>query len=163
MIIKKNKPILVKKTLKCDIRTLPEGTVITEDDAKDDTLLHIQAVQNCGDFLCDLLKKQFKNHDHTKLEGKHLKEFTDGLNKGFDSPEFDEWYDMHVKSERHHLLNRVPDDVNLIDVLEMLCDSCSAGMARTGKVFDVEVPEDILTKAVKNTVDLLLKNMKVED
>lgn len=162
MIIKR-KPIVIKKTLKCDTRTLPEGTVITEEDAKDDTLRHIDAVKKCGDFLCSKLKEQFEIHDHTKLDGKHLKEFTDGLNKGFDSPEFDKWYDMHVKSERHHLLKHVPEDVNLIDVLEMLCDCCSAGMARTGKVFDVEVPEDILTKAVKNTVDLLLDNIRVED
>ena len=157
----KKKPIEIHKTNRCDTRTLKLGQVVSVEDATLDTNLHIDAVKLCGEFLMKLFMEQLKTHDHTKLD--NIEEFTNGLNKGFDSPEFDKWYDMHVKSERHHLLKNVPDDVNLIDVMEMLCDCVSAGMARTGKVFDVEVPEDILTKAVKNTVDLLIKNIKVID
>jgi len=154
--------IKIVKTNKCDTRTLPKGAVVSQNDARDDTLKHRSAVIACCKFLMSLLSEQVKNHDWSKL-GEHLPQFTDGLNKGFDSPEFSEWYDMHVNSERHHLLKHVPEDVNLVDVIEMICDCVSAGMARTGKVFDVEVPTDILEKAVKNTVDLLINNIEVEE
>ena len=155
------KKIKIKKTDKCDTRTLKKGEIVTEKAAREDTEAHIEAVQKCGQALMGEFYNQLKIHDHTKLD--HLKEFTEGLNKGFDSPEFTKWYDMHVKSERHHLLKRVPDDVNLIDVLEMICDCVSAGMARTGKVFDINIPEEVLVKATKNTFKLLVKNIEVED
>lgn len=153
--------IKIKKTTKCDTRTLPEGSVVSIEDAQEDTKLHIDAVQKCGLYLMVLLSQQLANHDHTKLET--IEQFTNALNKGFDSPEFKEWYKMHVNEERHHLLKNVPSDVNLIDVLEMICDCVSAGMARTGKVFDVEIPSPILELAVKNTVDLLIHNIEVEE
>lgn len=154
--------IKIKKTTKCDTRTLPKGAVVSKSDAYADTILHREAVKACGQFLVNKLVNQFSKHDWSKL-GEFLPEFTDGLNKGFDSEEFTKWYDKHVTSERHHLLKNVPEDVNLIDVLEMLCDCVSAGMARTGKVFDVEVPADVLTKAVANTVKMLIDNIEVED
>jgi len=155
------KKVIIKKTNRCDTRTLPPGTIVSEQDAKIDTEYHIEAVQKLGDALADALKEQFNKHDFTKLD--FLDWFTKGLNKGIDSKEFDEWYKMHVNTERHHLLKSVPDDVNLIDVLEMLCDCCAAGMARTGKVFDVEIPPEILTKAVANTVNMIIKSIKVEN
>ena len=68
---------------------------------------------------------------------------------------------MHT--ERHHLLKNVPDDVDLLDVLEQICDCVSAGMARSGKVFDVEIPSEILEKAVKNTVKMLIDRIEVEE
>lgn len=153
--------IVIKKTNRCDTRTLAPGQVVTEQDAETDTKYHIAAVQKCAFALLNLLVEQVKWHDHTKLD--NLKEFTTGLNKGVDSTEFNAWYENHVNSERHHLLKRCPDDVNLVDVIEMLCDCVSAGLARTGKVFDVEIPADILTKAVKNTVELLINNIEVKD
>ena len=153
--------IVIKKTNRCDTRTLAPGQVVTERDAKTDTKYHITAVQKCALALINLLISQVKQHDHTKLD--NLKEFTAGLNKGIDSSEFNAWYESHVNLERHHLLERCPEDVNLIDVIEMICDCVSAGLARTGKVFDVEIPADILTKAVKNTVDLLINNIEVEE
>lgn len=39
--------------------------------------------------------------------------------------------------ERHHLLSRTPEDVNLVDVFEYIADCVMAGMARTGEVNDV--------------------------
>jgi hypothetical protein len=152
--------IVIRKTNRCDTRTLAPGAVVTEEAAKKDTLYHIEAVKKCGDAFIKLIKEQFSHHDYTKL-GEHLSEFTLGLNKGFDSPEMDKWYEMHVTTERHHLKKHVPDDVNLVDVLEMLCDCCSAGMARTGKVFDVDVPDDVLRLAVKNTVNMIVTSIEV--
>lgn len=155
------KTILIKKTNRCDTRTLAPGMVVSEQDARTDTEYHIEAVKKLGDALADAIKEQFAKHDFTKMD--NISWFTDALNKGFDSKEFKDWYKMHVNTERHHLLKSVPDDVNLIDVLEMLCDCCSAGMARTGRVFDVDVPDDVLRLAVKNTVNMLISSIKVED
>ena len=45
------------------------------------------------------------------LRASLIDNFTDG-----------EWYPMHCQTERHHLNERCPDDVSLIDVIEMICD-----------------------------------------
>ena len=155
------KKVVIKKTDKCDTRNLPKGSVVSTADAKEDTLKHRQAVIDVGNFICDRIKEQFKDHDWTKL-GNNLKEFTDGLNKGFNSPEFDKWYDMHVKTERHHLKKYVPDDVNIIDLLEMLIDCTCAGMARTGDVYPMELPNELLQQVVANTMEYIKSIIKVE-
>ena len=95
------KKIKIQKTTKCDTRTLPPGAIISEADALTDTLKHRDAVIACAHYLIDLLAAQVKEHDKTKVD--NIEWFTSGLNKGIDSKEFDEWYKMHVNSERHHL------------------------------------------------------------
>ena len=86
-----------------------------------------------------------------KIEGK-IDSFTDGY-----------WYPMHCSTERHHLNEHCPDDVNLIDVLEMICDCVCAGMARSGSVYPVTISSDILQKAVKNTVDMCINSVELEE
>lgn len=73
----------------------------------------------------------------------------------------DEWYQLHINKERHHLLSRCPEDVNLLDVLEMVVDCVCAGMARSGDVYPIEINDDILNKALSNTIELI-KNMTEE-
>ena len=73
------------------------------------------------------------------------------------------WYKLHVNAERHHLNDRVPEDVDLIDVVERLVDCVSAGMARSGSVYDVTVPDDVLQKAVANTVLKMINAVIVYD
>ena len=84
-----------------------------------------------------------------KIEGK-MESFTDG-----------EWYQMHVKTERHHLSDYCPEDVNLIDVLERICDCVCAGMARTGSVYPVTIPIDVLQKAFDNTVKMCIDAVEI--
>lgn len=73
-----------------------------------------------------------------------------------------EWAHLHYyEKERHHLKQHCPDDVNLFDVIEMLCDCVAAGMARSGDVYDVDIPAEVLTKAVANTVELLKDEIEV--
>ena len=57
------KKVTIKKTDKCDTRTLPKGSVVSTADAKEDTLKHRQAVIDVGNFICDRIKEQFKDHD----------------------------------------------------------------------------------------------------
>jgi hypothetical protein len=52
--------------------------------------------------------------------------------------------------------------VNLIDVLEMICDCVCAGMARSGNVYPVNISSEILQKAVKNTVEMCIKSVGIE-
>lgn len=49
------------------------------------------------------------------------------------------------------------------DVLEMLFDCVSAGMTRSGSVYPIEISNEILQKAVSNTVDYLIKHIEVVD
>ncbi len=48
--------------------------------------------------------------------------------------------------------------MNLIDVLEMIADCTCAGLARSGEIRDLEIDNDILNRAVKNTAEMI-KNM----
>lgn len=66
-----------------------------------------------------------------------------------------EWYQLHINTERHHLLSRCPEDVNLLDVIEMIVDCVCAGKTRSGEVRNLEISTEILEKALKNTVKLV--------
>ena len=94
---------------------------------------------------------------------KYLAVFTRALKTGFKDDEFKKinWWNIHKTKERHHLNDNCPDDVNIIDVIEMIVDCTMAGLARTGKVYDISIKPEILKKAVDNTVKLLIDNTKV--
>lgn len=66
-------------------------------------------------------------------------------------------------TERHHLNDSVPDDVNLVDVLEMVIDCTVAGLARSGEVYDITIPEDVIKKAIDNTKNMIIENSEVVD
>ena len=57
----------------------------------------------------------------------------------------------------------VPEDVNLIDVLDMIADGVMAGAARSGveKVYKPDLPEAVLRRAFDNTFALLLAQVRV--
>jgi hypothetical protein len=73
------------------------------------------------------------------------------------------WWDNHRKVNRHHLLQAdgVPQDVNLIDVLDMIADCVMAGMARSGSVYALDIKPEVLMAAFQNTVELLKNNVEV--
>ena len=125
---------------------------------------HISDVYSVMINLALRVAKAGKEHDNTKKSEEELfyKNFLSTINTGTNFVE-DEWYQLHINSERHHLLSRCPDDVNLIDVLEMIADCVCAGLARSGEVRALEINNDILQKAVKNTVDMLVKEIRVYD
>ena len=56
----------------------------------------------------------------------------------------------------------IPGDVNLIDVLDFVADCIMAGMARTGEVYPLELPDDLLKRAFDNTVSMLKAEVVVE-
>ena len=72
-----------------------------------------------------------------------------------------EWFKNRHMTERHHLNDRVPDDVNLLDVLEMVIDCTCAGLSRSGDVYPITIPQDVLEKAIENTKNLIIENSEV--
>ena len=157
--------VKIKRNVLGDTRTATRVPTCYE--MVDSNRSHVEDVSKMMDRIAEMIRLTGLNHDFTKrsnpekslfyrelcatIEGK-MNNFTDG-----------EWYPMHCKTERHHLKEHCHEDVNLIDVLEMICDCVCAGMARSGYVYPVEISSDILQKAVKNTVQMCIDSIEVMD
>lgn len=126
---------------------------------------HVEDVKSLARFFADELVKRVLKHDWTKLKEPYKSMFyrdlcavMEGRMDFFDG----KWSQLHYNVlERHHLKQHCPDDVNMFDVIEMICDCVAAGMARSGNVYDLDIPSDILQKAVANTANLLAKEIQV--
>ncbi len=131
----------------------------------DANISHRCDVKNLAEYFAYELQKRVRQHDYTKVEEPYRSMFyrdlcavLEGRMNFFDG----EWSKLHYNVlERHHLNRHCPDDVNMFDVIEMLCDCVAAGMARSGEVYDVVISSDVLQKAVKNTVELLKEQIEV--
>lgn len=146
--------ILIYKNPNGDTRTAPKN--VTFEQFQKANNMHIDDVHEVMYALSNMVKKAGKNHDFTKKsQGKMFyRDFKSTIENGTDFIN-GEWYQLHVNTERHHLLSHCPDDVNLIDVLEMIADCTCAGLARSGEIRDLEIDNDILNKAIKNTCELI--------
>lgn len=157
-------PIKIKHNTAGDSRTATELPTITEfHDANVDHKTDVKALIK---RFCDLLKESSLNHDWSKTTEPYRSLFYRELCiaiEGYRPFEEGEWYNQHCNElERHHLNVHCPEDVNLFDVIEMICDCVAAGMARTGEVYPVEISPEILAQAVNNTVRLLKNEIIVE-
>lgn len=151
--------IKIKKSPTADTRTCDWSTVSLKQ------LLaashqHIEDVYNGLQFFGGLLHDVAEEHDFDKIddiEGFH-RDFITGFKQT-------EWWDNHRKVNRHHLnmADGVPDGVNLIDVIEHIVDCVMAGMARSGSVYELSLPDEVLQRAFRNTVELLKANVAVDD
>jgi len=149
--------IKIKKSPTADTRTCDFANTTKE------TLLasshqHIQDVGVAMAHFAIMLCNQAEVHDHDKISD------IDGFHRDFLTG-FEEhsWWDNHRKVNRHHLLQAdgVPQDVNLIDVLDMIADCVMAGMARSGSVYALDIKPEVLMAAFQNTVELLKNNVEV--
>ena len=152
--------IKIPKSQDADTRT--SGNNVTKESLLANTYSHINDVQNVGWWLTMKFKEQLINHDHTKVD--NIDEFYQDFTSGKQGKEFKAlpWWQIH-KTERHHLNDSVPEDVNLLDVLEMVIDCTVAGLARSGNVYDITIPEDVLKKAIDNTKQLIIDNTEIID
>jgi len=149
--------ITIKKHTEGDSRTAKGVPTFT--DFSTANYDHVEDVKHLAEQFSDMLRMRVRNHDWTKLNEPYKSMFyrdlcdtIEGKMDFFDG----KWSNLHYnKLERHHLKRHCPDDVNMFDVIEMICDCVAAGMARSGEVYDIDIPAEVLTKAVKNTVDLL--------
>ena len=119
---------------------------------------HIGDVTKGMKFFTRLLMQVAKSHDFDKV--KDIDRFHRDFATGFKQTA---WWDKHRKENRHHLEveDGVPDDVNLVDVIEYIVDSVVAGMARSGEVRSLEISSEVLQRALYNTVELLKRNVEV--
>lgn len=150
--------IKVKKTINADTRTAEAD--VTKEMLLKDTKSHIEDVYNGCNFLADMLINAGKNHDYTKID--YIDEFYDNFKTRQQGDNFKKlsWWQKHMK-ERHHLNDSVPDDVNLIDILEMITDCVMAGKARSGEVYEIIINPDVVVRAINNTQKLLEENIEL--
>lgn len=151
--------IVIQKSATADTRTCDFANVDKE------TLLassrqHIGDIVKAIAFFQSKLTEAAGCHDYDKLtdiDGFHA-DFVTGFKKTG-------WWDNHRKIHRHHIniADGVPDDVNLLDVLEHIADCVMAGMARSGMVYDLKLDGELLQIAFENTVNLLKNEVSVEE
>ncbi len=150
--------IQIQKSATADTRTCDFANVSKE------TLLasskqHIGDVRRALDFFMAQVCKARQDHDPDKLTD------IDGFHRDFLTGfKVTEWWDRHRKLNRHHLQQEdgIPADVNLIDVLDFIADCVMAGMARSGSVYELKLPPELLERAFQNTVTLLKAQVVVE-
>ena len=154
--------VLIKKNPNGDTRTAPKDVNFGQFQVAND--MHINDVASVMLALGMMLNEKGKAHDWTKkaYEEEFYHDFLDTINNGSNFIK-GEWYKMHVEKERHHLLTRCPEDVNLLDIIEMIVDCICAGKARSGGVYPIDIPVDILKRAVTNTVKTVDDMVEVED
>ena len=143
--------IKIKRNPNGDTRTAPKDISFEQFQEAND--MHKYDVRRVMAGLATKLEVRGAFHDHTKKSHERLfyDNFLDTMNNGTDFVS-NEWYQLHIKEERHHLLSRCPEDVDLIDVIEMIVDCVCAGKARAGEVRSIEINDEILRKALDNTV-----------
>lgn len=160
--------IIIKKNPNGDTRTAPKGITIDDFMIANDS--HRKDVFNVMNALASKVTEAGHKHDWTKVAHTKYDAYENGFYNDFVATQEGklnfiegDWYKMHVEKERHHLLSHCPEDVNLIDVLEMVVDCTCAGLARSGEVRPMEINEEILKKAMNNTVELIKGMVEVVD
>lgn len=149
--------IEIKKSATADTRSCDYKNV-TKEQLLLSSKQHINDIEKGAKFFSDMIEFSAMIHDHDKIW--NIDQFHEDFITGFKQTI---WWDNHRQVNRHHLLapDGVPDDVNLIDVLDMIIDCVMAGLARTGHVYPLEIDPDVLMRAFNNTVELLKENVKV--
>lgn len=149
--------IEIKKSATADTRTCDFANT-TKETLLDSSREHISDVAKGMAFFSSKLVEATGIHDYDKLTG--IDWFHRDFVTGFKETG---WWDNHRKIHRHHLAQAdgVPGDVNLIDVLEFVVDCVMAGMARSGDVYELQLPDELLRSALANTATLLKQQIFV--
>lgn len=128
---------------------------------------HVGHVEEMMRNISDDIRLRGINHDYTKIHEPErslfYRELCAKIEGKIDSFEDGEWYPMHCLTERHHLNEHCPEDVNMIDVIEMICDCVCAGMARSGAFWPIKIPTEILQKAVENTAKMCVDAAEITE
>lgn len=149
--------IQIRKSETADTRTCDYANV-SKETLLASSIQHIEDVRQALAFFRGKLTEAAAVHDTDKItdiDGFHADFLTGFKETG--------WWDRHRKLNRHHLLvdDGVPEDVNLIDVLDMIADCVMAGMARSGEVYPLKINPNVLYRAFNNTVELLKRQVAV--
>jgi hypothetical protein len=149
--------IKIGKSETADTRTC-DFTKVSKETLLASSKQHIGDVRLALDFFMAQVCKAGQDHDPDKLtdiDGFHA-DFVTGFKQT-------DWWDRHRKLNRHHLTmaDGVPEDVNLIDVLDFIADCVMAGMARSGSVYPLKLSPELLERAFQNTVEMLKSRVEV--
>jgi hypothetical protein len=139
-------------TRTCDFANTTKAT-LAESSRK-----HIADVGKALAFFALKITEAAAVHDYDKLT--EIDKFHADFVTGFKATT---WWENHRRIHRHHLgqADGVPQDVNLIDVLEFVADCVMAGMARSGEVYELKLPDSLLQTALANTTKLLQEQVTV--
>lgn len=150
--------IHIRKSPTADTRTSDYSNV-TKQQLLDSSLQHISDVRRGLELMAGMLIEAGARHDYTKLT--MIDAFHRDFVTGFKEVS---WWEEHRKKERHHIVGNehIPEDINLIDVIECIVDGVMAGLARAGHYRYEPIDPDILALAVKNTADIIIKNTRVD-
>jgi hypothetical protein len=151
--------IYIQTSSTADTRTC-DYTTVTKETLRASSVQHIGDVRASLGFFQDELHAAGERHDRDKLtdlDGFH-RDFVTGFT-------VTEWWDRHRKVNRHHLdeADGIPEDVNLIDVLDFIADCVMAGMGRSGSVYALHLPPELLERAFQNTVTALKAVVVVDE
>lgn len=161
--------IIIRKNSNGDTRTVDRDNPPTFEKFHEANLMHINDVKSVMEELAYVcLKNKGWEHDFTKFS-REREFYSDFMKTITDDPsmpdafKFEEgdWYKMHVAAERHHLDKSVPEDVNLLDVIEMIVDRVCAAKARGGS-YDYNISDYLLQRAYFNTYELINSMTEVE-
>jgi len=149
--------IIIKNSKTADSRTCNVAKVSKEQLLRS-SHQHRSDVIKGFKFFNDMMMKQAYQHDWDKLWD--IDAFYADFKTSFDKKD---WLERHIRTSRHHLLEKggVPEDVNLIDVLDMIIDCVMAGKGRKGEVYPLEIDPEVLMLAFNNTAELLKKQVVV--
>lgn len=145
-------PSSTADTRSCDFANVTKDTLLAS------SLQHIEDVGKALAYFGTILTYKASLHDYDKLTA--IDWFHSDFKGGFKETG---WWDNHRRIHRHHLAQEdgVPDNVNLLDLLEYIADCVMAGKARTGEVFPLVITTDVLQRAFTNTVELLKNEVEV--
>lgn len=149
--------IYIKQSKTADTRTC-DVSKVTKRQIIESSRQHIGDINKGLSFFMGMLERAAIFHDLDKLTD--IDHFYADFITGFKETG---WWDTHRRINRHHLLadDGVPDDVNLVDVIEMIVDCVMAGMGRAGSVYPLDIKPEVLMKAFHNTADLLKSQVVV--
>lgn len=150
------KKVVINNTPNADSRTANEK--LSKETLQTATITHREEVHALMRLVSIMISKRGIIHDYTKIE--YFDEFADEVLTPHTDAEFKNahWYQNHIVEERHHLNANCPIDVNLIDVIEMICDCIAAGKGRAGRVTPAFLKlkdPTLLERAYWNTVKML--------
>ena len=145
----------------------------------DSTYKHISRIRNLINICCIELMKRGESHDQSKLVNPEIELFTEYTPKlancTYGSDEYKQFLgnmkpalDHHYANNRHHpehFKNGV-DEMNLIDMVEMLCDWKAASERHNDGNIRKSIENNAnrfnmspqLVKIFENTADILFKN-----
>lgn len=153
----------IKRNIDGDTRVATKVPTIEEFEMSNE--LHRLDVSKVMNEISRIIKTRGDKHDWTKVKEPYRSIFYRDLCNTIEGNikfEDGDWATYHYKMERHHLLREIPDNVNLFDVIEMIVDCVCDGMARSGEVRPIEIPENLLIMAMDNTVRMVADMIEVE-